>query len=296
MGSDASKWSQVFHFRTLPVLTDPDWMPSLAVYGDLGFENSQSMPYLQADVDQGLYDLILHVGDLAYDMDMGGDQLGHDFMNMIQPIASKVPYLTIPGNHEEKDNFSHYDARFSMIGDRHEPNWHQPLSSRISNHFWSLDIGPAHILMFASEFYFYPEYFGLENIQRQYEFIEADLRRANQRRNSNRPWIIVMGHRPYYCFRTDEDFCDTDKHARPRIREGVKAADGTLKYGLEDLFHRYGVDVQFNGHEHYYVRSWPAYNLTVFNGSTDNPYHDARAPVFLISGNAVRLSGVCITF
>lgn len=46
-----------------------DWLPKLAIYGDLGFEDNWSLPYLKEDVKNDLYDAIFHVGDIAYDLD-----------------------------------------------------------------------------------------------------------------------------------------------------------------------------------------------------------------------------------
>ena len=51
---------------------------------------------------------------------------------------------------------------------------------------------------------------------------------------------------------------------------------------LEPLFHSYGVDVIFEGHEHAYERMWPVYNETVTGESYNNP----KAPVHIISGFA----------
>lgn len=34
----------------------------------MGLENAQSVPRLTREVDQGHFDMILHVGDVAYDM------------------------------------------------------------------------------------------------------------------------------------------------------------------------------------------------------------------------------------
>ena len=66
-GSDLG-WSDLLFF-TAPK-DDPKWAPRLAVFGDMGNENPQSLPRLQEETQRGLYDAILHVGDFAYDMYM----------------------------------------------------------------------------------------------------------------------------------------------------------------------------------------------------------------------------------
>lgn len=65
-GSDMG-WSSVYWFKTPP--PDDRWQPSLAIFGDMGNENAQSLARLQEETQRGLYDAILHVGDFAYDMD-----------------------------------------------------------------------------------------------------------------------------------------------------------------------------------------------------------------------------------
>lgn len=44
--------------------------------------------------------MILHVGDFAYDMHERDGKQGDDFMNLVEPIAANVPYMTCQGNHE----------------------------------------------------------------------------------------------------------------------------------------------------------------------------------------------------
>jgi hypothetical protein len=39
-----------------------DWSPHIALYGDFGYSNSQSLKRLMLDNDEGLYDSIFHVG------------------------------------------------------------------------------------------------------------------------------------------------------------------------------------------------------------------------------------------
>lgn len=70
------------------------------MYGDFGYSNAQSMPRIKAEVDSGAIDAILHVGDLAYDMFEDEGRQGDRFMNMIQNVATQLPYMTLPGNHE----------------------------------------------------------------------------------------------------------------------------------------------------------------------------------------------------
>lgn len=39
-----------------------NWSPRLAIYGDMGNINAQSIPRLQLETQKGMYDAILHVG------------------------------------------------------------------------------------------------------------------------------------------------------------------------------------------------------------------------------------------
>lgn len=57
----------MFYFKTIN--DHVNWSPSLAVYGDMGAVNAKSVPMLTQDVQNSLYDAVIHVGDFAYDMD-----------------------------------------------------------------------------------------------------------------------------------------------------------------------------------------------------------------------------------
>jgi hypothetical protein len=101
VGSAAGGWSNLTTISTAPASGTPEadaftW----AVYGDMGLENERSLPLLIADVEAGRINGVLHVGDLAYDLDSDSGARGDAFMNSIAPIASKVAYQTCPGNHE----------------------------------------------------------------------------------------------------------------------------------------------------------------------------------------------------
>jgi hypothetical protein len=266
VGSDMG-WSELFFFRTMRSGTD--WVPHLAIFGDLGNENAQTLTRLQREVQTQTYDAVLHVGDFAYDMDSNDGLVGDAFMEEIQPVAAYVPYMTVPGNHEHRDNFLHYKARFNMPG-----------PSQFQSQLYSWNMGPIHFIGFSTEFYYWLEY-GLKPLVEQYQWLENDLREATSPENRTiRPWIITYGHRPMYCSNNNSDDCtrfDT------LVRVGLPYIHS---FGLEDLFMQYGVDLAIWAHEHSYERMWPLYNYQVYNGSYEEPYRNPRALVHVTTGSA----------
>lgn len=63
-------------------------------------------------VEADQIDVLIHSGDESY---ADGFMPHWDvFMNKVQPIASKIPYMVTPGNHEFWYNFSQYKHRFTM--------------------------------------------------------------------------------------------------------------------------------------------------------------------------------------
>lgn len=154
-------------------------------------------------------------------------------------------------------------------------------SGAINNHFYSFDVGPVHFISFSTEYYFFVEY-GWTQIGNQFRWLEEDLAEANKPENrAKRPWIVTMGHRPMYCSTDDRDDCRDNESI---IRRGLPILHA---FGLEDLFYKYGVDIEIYGHEHLYERMFPLYNQTVYNGSLADPYVEPKAPVHIITGSAV---------
>ncbi|KAG8539092.1 hypothetical protein GDO81_021458 [Engystomops pustulosus] len=62
-------WSPQFYFRVLQ--DGSSWGPRLAVYGDMGNDNAQSLSRLQKETQMEMYDAILHVGK-SWDFDVKG--------------------------------------------------------------------------------------------------------------------------------------------------------------------------------------------------------------------------------
>ena len=61
-----------------------------------------SPQFLPQGVD---YQTVLHAGDLAYNMETDEGRVGDRFMEQIEPVASRLPYMVSPGNHESHGNF-----------------------------------------------------------------------------------------------------------------------------------------------------------------------------------------------
>ena len=101
------------------------------------------------------------------------------------------------------------------------------------------------------------------------------------------PWIVVQGHRPFYCsdaLNGSAGGCDPEAEVS---RHGTPYPGGGDVYAVEPLFFEHGVDLALFGHVHDYTRYWPAYNLSVRNGTGGRgPYHNPRATTHLTIGAA----------
>ncbi|XP_074654205.1 acid phosphatase type 7-like isoform X2 [Tubulanus polymorphus] len=260
-------WSNIFHFTAMKAGTQ--WSPRLAVYGDFGSKNAQSLARLQEETLKGHFDSILHIGDFAYNMATDNARVGDQFMRQVESIAGYVPYMTCVGNHEYAYNFSNYKNRFTMPGGDGQ------------GLFYSFDMGPIHFLAFNTEVYYSHQSLGWESIIIQYKWLEEDLKKANLPENrAKHPWIIAYGHRPFYCTNVNKEHC-------MNVRVGVIDGPGGMNgFGLEDLFYKYGVDLIFTAHEHSYERLLPVYKMKPCNGSYKEPYKNPTGPVHIVTGSA----------
>ncbi|XP_015115464.1 acid phosphatase type 7 [Diachasma alloeum] len=258
-------WSNIFYVTTPP--DSKTWTPQIVIFGDMGNENAQSLSRLQEETQRGLYDAAIHVGDFAYDMDTDEARVGDQFMKQIEGIAAYLPYMTVPGNHEEKYNFSNYRARFSMPGS--------------SQGLWySFDMGPVHFIAIDTEVYYFMNY-GIKQLVKQFEWLDEDLKRANEpAARVVRPWIVTFGHRPMYCSNANTDDCTNHQSL---VRVGLPFLNW---FGLENLLYKHRVDLQLWAHEHSYERLFPMYNFKVMNGSYEKPYNNYKAPVHIVTGSA----------
>eukprot|EP00743_Colponemidia_sp_Colp-15_P000434 GILK01000495.1.p1 GENE.GILK01000495.1~~GILK01000495.1.p1 ORF type:complete len:427 (+),score=63.74 GILK01000495.1:37-1281(+) len=251
---DGTNWSNEFSFKAL----QPKLPVTFGVYGDFGDVNAQSMLKLQNETANRNFDMILHVGDIAYDMNDHFGAVGDHFMRTLEPVAASVPYMVCPGNHENHWFFLHYTERFSGItGDEN-------MGNSGTNLWYSFNYANMHIVSISTEHSLLP-------FTKQRRWLDADLAWANQNRDKY-PWLIVYGHRPHYC--------SNRKQIGAALDCAIEAP--FLRLILEPILYKAKVDIYFAGHMHSYERLWP-----VRKGETvQKDYIDVQSPAVVITGSA----------
>lgn len=209
----------------------------------------------------------------------------NDWMNWIQNITTKTPYMVAVGNHESEchspiclaetktrkslANFSAYNKRWKMP---------YAASGSRSNMWYSYDYGLAHFISINTETDFpgageenhgdsgvIPAgHFGEDG--EYLKWLEADLAKANASR-SVRPWVFAGGHRPLYT--------------------ASSGGEGSLNKGVEHLFSKYHVDAYFAGHLHSYGRTLPVNDRKVDPSQTDKKnYNNPKDTAYVLVGGA----------
>jgi hypothetical protein len=268
-GDDATSrvvWSDdTFAFQSRPSPHDLDKPFSFLVYGDQGCPatgwtaGAKIVAQRMEREFSPLYDLtrpqvraIHHFGDLAYAK--GAAHIYDFWFHMIQPLASKVPYMIGIGNHE----YLHFtggangkDPSGESSPGGYRPPWNNfgndsggecgvpiakrfkmPSSSGSNGVFWySFEFSSTHVIMLSSEH-------DLSSTSRQYQWLESDLRSLNRKRT---PWVIIEIHRPLY-----NSF---------NLPDGQNAVGMAMREEIELLLMEYSVDLVLSGHYHSYLRT-----------------------------------------
>lgn len=243
---------------------------TMVIFGDWGTgEFAQYTKYLlEQEAKARDFAGILHMGDLAYNLDDDNGKVGDTYLRMIEPIAAEFPYMVAPGNHESFGNWSHYKARFNM-----------PINeaNQGTGYFYSLNLGPVHFIMYNSNSFQSTK--KVLQAQNEKNWIIQDLEEANKHR-AIRPWIVVLAHHPLYC---SVDWTGPRDSWVDCYEQAV-----VMIAALEEVFYEAGVDLVLQAHVHNYERDAAIYhNETVESEYDDNHTHiNPRAPVFIMSGIA----------
>lgn len=292
-GSAADGWSGWRRARLDPGLLPPPWADGqgrpveqveVLVFGDLGLARGLALPDLVAaaqqggDAAQGGPAAALHLGDLAYDLQDAHGAHAVSFLDSIDPLASALPYLTVPGNHESHFGFAHYRALFGPPP--------ALASGSARGLYYSFDLGPVHLLAYNTEAFFFPESFVEQDMREMVDWMRRDLQAAAANREAV-PWIVAAGHRPMYCARTGAaGRCSWEAEASRRglpskcpgdNPRACRSTGSSSSFPVEALFHEFGVDLALYGHVHAYERMRDVFELTP-GGAAGLPGVECEAP------------------
>lgn len=213
----------------------------------------------------GTADMVLHLGDFAYDLDTDAGRTGDQFMRNIEQVAARVPYMVNHGNHEGGEVArAHYIERFRSQPSNADPPTFTTVNGETTNTmYFSWDHGLVHWVTLSTEFWF-----GLTDTkttkQTMLDWLRTDLVAANANREAI-PWIVVQAHRSIYCS------CDGDC-------DGPAEA---VRNDVEEILMDFGVDFFINAHEHNYERTYP-----IYQGRSEPSNVDPKAPIYIVSGSA----------
>lgn len=188
----------------------------------------------------------LIVGDMSYAD--GGAERWDSWGRMMEPLASRLPIMVLPGNHEiEMDNishvvFEHYRHRFQMPG--LEPEITLPATKRDlyksygmvmrydgGSSYYSMNIGPIHFVCLNS----YNTFDSGNGLQQK--FLISDLSNVNRKET---PFVVVAMHAPFY---------------NSNAGHQGEIATNLMRAWAEPILVQYKVSIVFAGHVHAYERN-----------------------------------------
>ena len=250
-GNGDNKFSSIKYFAT-PPLHGSEATVNFIVYGDMDITpypgSEATVKHVLRDVLSNNISFVLHIGDMSYGLGIG--YRWEEWMTMIEPIASAVPYMVSIGNHEQ----------CTLLGGNKDPSKEQPFHPPWGNYLHDSGgecgiplVSRFHMPDNGNRLYWYTYTYGsILLIQlssehdytpgsHQYVWLLDALKRIDRHVT---PWVIVTSHRPMYC---------------SSLYEEDNAVDLQIQKALETILVEYNVDLYIGGHYHAYERTCRIY-------------------------------------
>ncbi|KAG5367942.1 Acid phosphatase [Yarrowia sp. C11] len=302
--------SEIYHFKTAQKAGNPkeftfaaaiDWntMDSLLENidnfdfllhpGDLAYADYWLKEELQGYINEGVNtqdtDALFKNGVQTY------EALLNIYYQQMQHITSFKPYMVGPGNHESNcDNggTGGYTVQTCFEGQRNFTglinHFRMPdtESGGVGPFWYSFDYGLVHFINFNTETDLGKYGPGPDSVGgsddmdsgefgedgEQLQWLKNDLKKVDR---SKTPWVIAMGHRPWYVAAAKKNRCLECQAA------------------FEKTFNDYGVDLVLFGHRHLYNRIHPIDD----KGNIDpNGLNNPSAPWYIVNGAAGHYDGL----
>lgn len=239
-GADAGRWT----FRTPGAPATAEGRRAvIGVIGDMGSGGANARANV-ARLAQRRVQLLLTVGDNSYPEGAPAEWDPKFF----QPAAPLLPYTTLApalGDHEYlTPGATGYLGAFELPP--------QPGGER----YYSFDWGDLHVVVLDSNCLdpLDPEPVGCTGAG-MIQWLEQDLSRTSA------PWKVVTLH-------------------RPAVASGRYGPSPEVAAALIPVAERHGVDIVFQGHNHFYERTWPMRG----GAAVQRDYRSPRGPVYVSSG------------
>lgn len=226
------------------------------IFGDLGIYGD-SIPFLLNASHK--VDAIIHVGDMAYNLDDDNGVVGDTYMRQLLNITSITPYITLPGNHESGRDYINYRTRFGQT-------------------MYYTKETPHAIFIFTHTSLYFTN--GVPNTVVTPEMAAHTmwLNQTLSEKHSEDKWVIVFGHHPIYCSAISTG---------PSCTGGSKDQTLIMRNTFEPLFKARRVHMYVTAHVHAYERLWPTYDGQVLNFTfTNNTYIDSPSYIHVCTGAA----------
>ncbi|HJW13726.1 MAG TPA: metallophosphoesterase, partial [Thermoanaerobaculia bacterium] len=188
-------------------------------------------------------------GDIIYE---AGEAANFDpqYFRIYQPTLALIPFYTALGNHD----------LLTANGQAYLDNFYLPTNSATnSERYYSFDYGNAHfVCLEVTQENTTPDATMLT-------WLDQDLAGSSQL------WKIVFFHVPAYS------------------NDGGHGGDLTIAAALEPIFMNRGVDLVFQGHNHFYTRTYPLVNGAAANTADEPNYYNPSGPIWITTGGGGRV-------
>ncbi|KAL2323100.1 hypothetical protein Fmac_027479 [Flemingia macrophylla] len=234
--------------------TPPHKLPiEFVVVGDLG--QTEWTASTLKHVDSKDYDVFLLPGDLSYAD--SHQPLWDSFGRLVEPYASRRPWMVTEGNHEIES----FPIIHPQVFKAYNARWPMPYkeSGSTSNLYYSFEVAATHVIMLGSYTHF-------DAHSKQYTWLQSVLAKVDRKRT---PWVIALLHAPWY-----------------NTNEAHEGEGEDMRQAMEGLLYEARVDLVFAGHVHAYER---------FTRIYDNKA-DSCGPLYVTIGDGGNREGLALTF
>lgn len=273
---DGKKWSKIRSFKTAPAAPSKEDSPT-ASPRDTSFEFLYlgDVQYQQRDRDypawgKMLQDIRQRNPGIAFGL-MGGDMVNssrkmkdwHLFLQQASTVFSRIPMMTIIGNHETSVKADFYLQMLALPQNGPEG---------LSEEFYSFDYGNCHIAAVNTSF-FLENRKAAEGEQWQDKLEAVNQWLSEDLENTGADWRIIVMHHPAY------GISDGDP-----IYEQIRTE-------WEPIFEQGKADLVFCGHQHLYMRTKEIGGITYIMGNSGKRrstwYNGENAPDYSEALDAV---------